>query len=159
LHYPTDDLPSTPDIQVKHAYSAIFWVLTDLIVGSMGMFTQRSADNWTEITNTSEITSQIQYTSLLGSSDLDVFFSNDHFLSSNTPTLGAQRLQNVALEQNQTLAFLIPQLAFNMTISFMSSNLLSYVSNLLDVQIANHLPGTNISSDLLHQQVLPNLPP
>ncbi len=50
IDYPRDDAPSTPSIQAQHAYSAVFWAITDLLVGSMGIFTQYS-DDFTSATN------------------------------------------------------------------------------------------------------------
>lgn len=124
IDYPSNTAPNTTAIQQQHAYSAVFWALSDLIVGSMGVFTEYPK-NRSISTNFTEITTQIEHTSLLGSSDLDVFFDNSHFLYSTSPVIGDQRLEDIALAQNRTLNVLIEELAINTTISFMSSQKLS----------------------------------
>lgn len=131
VDYPHLSTPYSNDLMVQHAYSAVFWALTDLLIGSMGVFTEDTSETSNIPTNFSEITTQIEYTSLLGSSDLDAFFDANHYLSSTNTTLSDQRLQDIALASNRTLEVLVPALCYNTTLSFMSSNLLSYVQFLL----------------------------
>jgi hypothetical protein len=120
--YPVQNAPASDDLLVQHAYSAVMWALTELLTGSMGIFTEYSAGTTTRF---GEITTQIEQTSLLGSSDLDVFFDNNHFLYWNSTINSDQRQQDVDLSQNRTLDILIPELAFNTTMSFMNDPLLS----------------------------------
>jgi len=120
--YPVQNAPASDDLLVQHAYSAVMWAFTELLTGSMGIFTEYSAGTTTRF---GEITTQIEQTSLLGSSDLDVFFNNNHFLYSNNTITSNQRQQDVDLAQNRTLDMLIPELAFNTTMSFMNDPLLS----------------------------------
>lgn len=128
IDYPSVD-PTTPSDLVQHAYSAYMWAFTDQLIGWIGIYNDTSLGNSSGgITEFSEIQTQIEHTSLLGSSDLDYFFDQNHDLFSNTSTgsNSDQRTQDIDLAQNQTLDFLIPELAFNTTLSFMASDLLSY---------------------------------
>jgi len=118
VDYPLDNAPQSVDLMIQHAYSAVMWALTDLLVGSMGLFTEYSANNSTAPTQFSEITTEIEHTSLLGSSDLDVFFDASHFLYSNSTDNSGQRQIDINLAGNRTLDVLIPELAFNTTMSF-----------------------------------------
>jgi hypothetical protein len=105
------------------------WAFTDQLIGWIGIYNDTSLSNSSGgITEFSEIQTQIEHTSLLGSSDLDYFFDKNHDLFSNSTTgpNSDQRQQDIALAQNQTLDILIPELAFNTTLSFMTSDLLSY---------------------------------
>jgi hypothetical protein len=125
--YPPVD-PTTPSDLVQHAYSAYMWAFTDQLIGWIGIYNDTSLSNSScGITEFSEIQTQIEHTSLLGSSDLDYFFDKNHdlFSNSSTGTNSDQRQQDIALAQNQTLDTLIPELAFNTTLSFMTNDLLS----------------------------------
>ncbi|APA06040.1 hypothetical protein sscle_01g008100 [Sclerotinia sclerotiorum 1980 UF-70] len=129
--YPDIKSPVSNNLMVQHAYSAYMWSLTDLIVGSMGIF--KAAPSYPGLPSTyfSEITTQIAHTSLLGSSDLDAFFerkSNDP-MGSNDTTVGEQRTQDINLAGNATLETLVEGLSWNVTCSFMNSNLLSPYRN------------------------------
>jgi hypothetical protein len=123
VDYPLDNELESVDLMIQHAYSAVMWALTDLLVGSMGLFTEYSANN--TITQFSEIATQIEHTSLLGSSDLDVFFDASHFLYSNSTETSGQRQMDINLAGNRTLDVLIPELAFNTTMRFLSNVLMS----------------------------------
>jgi hypothetical protein len=120
VQYPNGITPSSNGTLEQYAYSAVFWAMTDLLVGSMGLFLQ----NTTPPTNFTLITTAIEDTSLLGSQDLSPFFDSNH---PTTLTDSDQRLQDISLAQNRTLDVLIEELAFNTTATFMSSNLLSSV--------------------------------
>ncbi|KAA8573449.1 hypothetical protein EYC84_005034 [Monilinia fructicola] len=125
--YPDINTPISNSLMVQHAYSAYMWSLTDLIVGSIGIFQAPPSHPDLPSTYFSEITTQIAHTSLLGSSDLDAFFerrSNDPMGKNNT-IVGDQRAQDIKLARNATLESLIEELAWNITCSFMNSNLLS----------------------------------
>jgi hypothetical protein len=102
------------------------WAFTDQVIGFMKVYSEilpsGSAGN-----NFSQIQTSIQDSSLLGGSDLDVFFDQYHLLSEGvqncTPT--DQRLRDISVARNETLDILIPELTSNITMSFFSSNLLS----------------------------------
>jgi hypothetical protein len=125
VDYPEANAPLSPDLMVQHAYSAFMWALTDLLVGSMGIFTEETSNSSNVLTHFGEITTEIEHTSLLGSSDLDAYFDSNHALHSNNSIVSDQRLQDIALAKNRTLDILIEELAYNITLSFMNSNLLS----------------------------------
>ncbi|KAF4637023.1 hypothetical protein G7Y89_g1067 [Cudoniella acicularis] len=133
--YPTPYQQNSPDVIVQHSYSAVMWALTDLLVGSMGLFSQISnGTNTSTITNFSEITTTLERTSLLGSSDLDVFFDKNHWMTNNISgnyTPSAQRQADIEFAGNKTLEELIPELAFNTTVGFMNNWLLSYKHTIL----------------------------
>ena len=129
VDYPDADAPVSTDLMVQHAYSAFMWALTDLLVGSMGIFTEETSNSSNVLTNFGEITTQIEHTSLLGSSDLDAYFDSNHALHSSNSVVSDQRLQDIVLAKNRTLDVLIEELAYNTTLSFMNSNLLSYVNS------------------------------
>jgi hypothetical protein len=122
VDYPVDNAPQSVDLMAQHTYSAVMWALTDLLVGSMGLFTEYSTNMTTQF---SEITTQIEHTSLLGSSDLDVFFDASHFLYSSSTDTSGQRQMDINLAGNRTLDVLISELAFNTTMSFLSNVLMS----------------------------------
>src|SRR5277367_1146473 len=125
VDYPEANAPVSSDLMVQHAYSAFMWALTDLLVGSMGIFSEETSKSSNVPTYFGEITTQIEHTSLLGSSDLDAFFDSNHALYSNNSVVSDQRLQDIALAKNRTLDILIEELAYNTTLSFMNSDLLS----------------------------------
>jgi hypothetical protein len=124
VDYPDINAPHSNDLMVGYAYSAYFWAITDLLVGSMGVYSEYTPSNSMSISNYAEITTNIEHTSLLGSSDLDVFFDINHY-PSNVTMLSDQKLADLGLARNDTLDVFIPELAFNITMSLMSSDLLS----------------------------------
>jgi hypothetical protein len=73
----------------------------------------------------SEITTQIEHTSLLGTSDLFYFFDAAHQLNHLERAISDQRRQDIDLARGRTLEVLIPELAENITMSLMSSTLIS----------------------------------
>lgn len=90
--------------------------------------------NSTPPVNFTEITTNIQYTSLLGSQDLSPFFDSNH---PEQRTASDQRLEDIALARNRTLDVLIEELTFNITISLMSSDLISYANHSILLPITN----------------------
>lgn len=118
--YPNGYSPMSNELMQQHAYSAVFFAITDLLVGSMSFFL--SHDTTTTATNFTQITTSIQYTSLLGSQDLAPFFDSNH-PTNLTPS--DQRIQDIVLAQNRTLPLLVQELAFNLTTTFLTSSLLS----------------------------------
>ena len=121
VDYPVND-PNEPSDLVQLAYSALFMVLTDQLVGYMGIFT-----NSTTLTpQYGSINTNIEHNSVLGSDDLDYFFFlNSQVTNSNDTILSPQRLSDKALAQNETLPFLVQQLSFNVTVSLMNDPLLA----------------------------------
>jgi hypothetical protein len=124
VEYPDNNAAPSDELLQQQSYSAVFLALGELLVGSMGFFVQDKSPP----VNFTEIKTQLQYISLLGSSDLDAFFDSNH--PGNT-TIKDQRAQDIALAKNRTLDILIPELMFNITATLMSSNLLSYVERFL----------------------------
>jgi hypothetical protein len=132
----------------QHSYSAVMWAVSDQLVGSMGIYTQAIAvpatyaaskkkRTWNATTpgaisvaNFSEITTQLEHTSLLGSSDLDVFFDMSHALTYGPKncSISAQRSQDIGAARNRTLSEMIKELSFNTTLSLLNENLLAYVA-------------------------------
>jgi hypothetical protein len=117
---------SVPSNLTQFAYSAYMWVFTNQIIGYLGLYSEKLA-NGSAGANYAQFQTQIQDTSLLGSSDLDVFFDRHHLWINGAPecTPSDQRLQDINLARNESLDVLIPELSFNTTMSFFSSDLLS----------------------------------
>lgn len=83
--YP-DDGPNDVSNMAQHAYSAFMWVLSDQVVGSIGWFNDTAARNGSG-EEFGVITSPIEHNSLLGTSDLDVFFDfNEGARACQTPS-------------------------------------------------------------------------
>jgi hypothetical protein len=119
---------TTPSDMAQHSYSAYMWAFTNQLVGSMGFYNDTSTNKSTPA-EYSEIKSGIEGTSLLGSSDLDCFFvTNDAILdgsNATNSTISPQRRQDINFARNETLDVLIPELAFNTTVSLMNDLLLA----------------------------------
>ena len=128
--YPTDPSFSASD-EDNMAYSSFMWALSSQLVGTMGFYQDISPNDTNNqiIANRtySEIATNIDQTSLLGTSDLNSFFIKNHFLSSNNASqpFSSQRLRDIALARNRTLDVLIPELSSNITLSLISYPLLS----------------------------------
>jgi hypothetical protein len=130
IDYPITN-SSAPSDPAQHSYSAFFWVFSEQLIGTMGFYnnTITNASNPRGATYT-QIQSTLQATSLLGTSDLDCFFQAHHIWTDehNITTFtedSPQRIQDINLAKGKTLDELIPELAFNITTSFMSSDLLA----------------------------------
>lgn len=117
---------------VQLAYSAAALALSDQLTGEMGIFhevTLNSStgkmDNITAVFG--QINTKIAQTSLLGSSDLDSYFEQNHALhpENNTGVVSDQREEDIAKARNRTLDILIEELSQNITLTLMHSNLLS----------------------------------
>jgi hypothetical protein len=124
VEYPNDK-PGEISNMAQHAYSAFMWVLADQLVGSFGWFNDTSTFNNKTF---GMINSPIQHNSLLGTSDLDVFFDfNEDKGACKLPydKLSAQRQQDIDLAKNRTLDVLIDELSFNITASLMHNDLLT----------------------------------
>jgi hypothetical protein len=122
--------PNAPSDMVQMAFSAYMWAFTNQLVGQMGFYNDTST-NKTTPAEYNEIRTQIGATSILGSADLDCFFFADNKIPSipgstnYTGRFSPQRQQDITLARNGTLDELIPELAFNTTISLMSDVLLA----------------------------------
>jgi hypothetical protein len=126
VEYPVDP-PGVISNMAQHAYSAFFWALADQVVGSFGWFQETTAIGTRSF---GQIHSPIQHNSLLGSSDLAVFFDyNEDVGACQIPyaNLSAQRRQDIDLAKNKTLGELIEDLSFNITVSFMHNDLFTSV--------------------------------
>lgn len=124
----------------QHAYSAVFWALADQLVGQMTWFhDEKGVEKQNLVPEFGVIDSPIQHTSLLGSSDLDLFFdlnkNNSRLVYENHTVpvskvgeLSPQRVQDKNLAQNKTLMELVENFSFNLTISLMHNEYLTSVS-------------------------------
>jgi hypothetical protein len=127
VEYPVEDATVPSDL-VQYAYSAHMWALTDQLIGFMKLYKENSSDSGSDSVY-GQIQTPIQDSALLGSSDLDVFFDQRHLLTENRSDceISDQRGEDIELARNDTLRDLIPELSFNITMSYFSSSLLSYV--------------------------------
>jgi hypothetical protein len=130
VDYPVLNLTEPSDM-VQQAYSAYMWAFTNQLVGQMGFYNDTST-NRTTPAEYSEITTGIAATSILGSSDLDCFFVTNDIIpwlpgstENNNTGNSPQRQQDINLARNETLDLLIPELAFNTTVSLMNDVLLA----------------------------------
>lgn len=128
--YLTDPSFSALD-EVNMAYSAFMWALNNQLVGTMGFY-QEVSQNDTNIQiianrTYSAIATNLDQTSLLGTSNLNSYFIKNHFLSSKNASqpFSPQRIQDMVLAGNRTLDVLIPELSSNITLSLISQPLLS----------------------------------
>lgn len=124
VDYPDINAQYSNDLMERYAYSAYFWAIADLLTGSMCISSEYTPISSMLVSNYTEIATQIGETSLLGSSDLDIFFDGNLYLN-NLTVLSDQKLADIGLARNDTLDVLIPELGFNVTMSLMSSDLLS----------------------------------
>lgn len=150
VDYPKINLTAPSDL-MQHAYSEYMWAFTDQIIGSIGIYNNTSFSNSGNTTKFCKITTKIGHTSLRDSSDLESFFNMNYVLYSNSTTYTTinQRNHDTNLTQNNTLDYLIPQLAFNTTLSFMSSDLLSYVATLTILLLSLTGPSTPINTSVV----------
>lgn len=125
--HPTTVSYSAAD-QVNTAYSAFMWALNTQIVGHLSFFQDVSSENDTAVDVNagriySEIATNMEQSSLLGSSSLDSFFIKNHLLGNpDDPTLfSTQRLFDKAFARNRTLGVLIEELGFNVTMGLLSN--------------------------------------
>lgn len=123
---------SDPTMVPILSYSAYFWAFSELLTGSMGMFSETVT--WPNGTNGtapfSLILTALENSALLGSSDLDCFFGLDWWFDNETwapISSSPQRAADVAFARNEPLDELIQELSKNVTISLMSDGLLGQV--------------------------------
>lgn len=128
VNFPNDRSDAAADMS-QHAYSAFLWALTDQLVGAFSWFVEEDQSKPYLSPEFGVIDTSIQHTSLLGSSDLDMFFdlneNNGWYKVENTGTLSNQRAQDKLLERNRTLKALIEELSFNLTASLLHNELLT----------------------------------
>lgn len=128
--YPVNPSYSASD-EDNMAYSAYMWAISSQLTGTMGFYQDVSTNDTNNqiIANRtySEIATNIDETSLLGTSDLNSYFIQNHFLTNQNASelFSSQRLQDMALARNRTLDALIPELSLNTTLSLISNPLLS----------------------------------
>jgi hypothetical protein len=125
VDYPVVDL-SQPSNLVQLAYSAYMWELANQLTGSIWLYndTSSSPDSQAEYV---DINTNIQNTALLGSIDLNCSFALDAIFYTN-PWLdppSPQRERDIQFAGGRTLADLIPELAFNLTVSLINDDLLA----------------------------------
>ena len=118
---------------VQHSYSAFLWVIADQVVGTFGWFENLDhSDSDGMPAQFGSIDSALKSTSLLGTSDLDLYsnlklkgeknlYGEDR---TENGTLGDQRQQDKALAKNRTMDLLIEELSFNLTLSLLHNPLL-----------------------------------
>ena len=122
--YPTNST-LTSDYEESLAYTAFMETLSKQLVGSMGFYRRTGANNVTTRIF-SEISSNIDQTCLLGSSDFNSYFIKNHAASGGTNVLfSPQRLQDMACARNRTLDVLIPEFSSNIILSLITDPLLS----------------------------------
>ena len=128
IWFPQDKLGDVSNL-AQHAYSALFWSITDQVVGSFTWYQETETPSPWRPAQFGGIDSAIAHNSLLGSSDLDVFFWLDEkyrlYKDDNETILSSQRLQDKALARNRTLDVLIEELSFNTTVSLLQNGLLT----------------------------------
>jgi hypothetical protein len=128
VFFPNNRSDAVADMS-QHAYSAFLWALTDQLVGAFSWFVEEDQSKPYLSPEFGVIDTPIQHTSLLGSSDLDVFFdlnkNNGWYKHENTLQLSDQRRQDKELARNGTLDVLIEELSFNLTVSLLHNELLT----------------------------------
>ncbi|KAG9238932.1 hypothetical protein BJ875DRAFT_415061 [Amylocarpus encephaloides] len=128
IDYPVTNFSEASNL-AQHSYTAFMWVFTEQLLGTMGFY-NNTQTNITTPAKYTQIRSTVQATSLLGSSDLECFFAQHHIVTDefNVTTFtedSPQRKQDINFAKNQTLDVLIPELAYNTTISFMNDEVLA----------------------------------
>ncbi|KAM7182905.1 hypothetical protein V8F33_013936 [Rhypophila sp. PSN 637] len=121
--FPMDRPPMVSDM-VQHAYSAFFWALSDQVTGSFVWYEQDSVRNQSSglAKSFGNIRSPIQHNVLLGSSDLNHYFDLNELgepCRLDLDALNGQRQRDILLAKGRTMAELIPEMAFNMTVSLL----------------------------------------
>lgn len=139
--YPNVESDPSPLSQVSTSYSAVMLALAEQLTGSVAFYqSSTSSINRTY----SSIRSQIAQTVLLGSSDFNNHFKQNHMLGQNygdtylestdsnsisdtDPLSGFsdQRLQDIAHARNRSLHMLISELSKNVTLSLLADSLLA----------------------------------
>jgi hypothetical protein len=131
VSFPVDE-PDAKSNMPQHAYTAFMWAFSDQVVGKFAWFAQSANAPNTSAAQFGVIDSPIQRTSLLGSVDLDALFEMDEEKGlyrdqhvENVFTLSDQRMRDKVLARNRTLAVLVEELSFNITVGLMRNRLLT----------------------------------
>jgi hypothetical protein len=125
IDYPVVDL-SRPSDPVQLAYSAYMWELSNQLTGSIGLYNDSSSSPNSQAEYLG-INTSIENTALLGSVDLNCSFALDAIFYSD-PWLdppSSQRENDIQFAGGRNLTDLIHELAFNLTVSLMSDDLLA----------------------------------
>lgn len=129
--YPVD--PSTSEeSEEAMAYSSVMWALSSQLTGSIAFYRDlNTSDDATQQAVASRVYSTIDtrmaQTILLGSSDLNSHFMQNHLLGDDNDKspFSDQRLQDMAYAGNRPLDVLIPELSSNITLSLFNDPLLA----------------------------------
>jgi hypothetical protein len=127
--YPVNGSTS-PESEEAMSYSAVMWALSSQLTGSIAFYKDRNATgDVTQETSAgriySQITSGIGQSSLIGSSDFNSHFAENHLLGNGSGLYSDQRLQDMAYAGNRPLKTLIPELSSNITLSLFMDPLLA----------------------------------
>jgi hypothetical protein len=127
--YPTNASNSTQS-EATMAYSAFAWALSNQLTGTIAFYKDTNdTHDVTEETFASHEYSLIQtgiaQTVLLGTSDLDSHFAQNHYFSYDGSKYSDQRKQDMAYAGHRPLDILIPELSTNITLSLITDSLLA----------------------------------
>ena len=116
--------------EVSMAYSAVMWALSTQLTGSIAFYKDLNAtEDVTQETYASriygEIAADIAETVLVGKSDLNSHFAENHLLGNGSSLYSDQRLQDMAYAGDRPLEVLIPELSSNITLSLLIDPLLA----------------------------------
>ena len=143
ITYP-QNFTDSPKDRLSMAFSAVMWSLAEQLVGFMSLYRDTTPGNNTEsdvgLDGTyAKISTNLQQTTLIGSSDLDSFFMKDHEQSTNVNAshpYSDERLQDMAFARNETLDVLITELSSNITLSLLSNPVFAYVQSQAPAQFS-----------------------
>ena len=118
------------------SFSAVMWAISGQLTGSIAFYkdlntTEDATEEALSSTIYSSISTNLAQTVLIGSSDLDSHFIENHRLDKGTNSsslFSDQRLQDMGYVANKSLDVLIPELSSNSTISFITDNFLALVA-------------------------------
>jgi hypothetical protein len=127
--YPVNGSTS-PESEEAMSYSAVMWALSSQLTGSIAFYKDLNATG--DVTQEtyagrvySQITSNIGQSSLIGSSDFNSHFAENHLLGNGSGLYSDQRWQDMAYAGDRPLEVLIPELSSNITLSLFMDPLLA----------------------------------
>jgi hypothetical protein len=130
--YPANPSSTSEVSEENMAYSSIMWAITNRLVGTIAFYRDVDGGNEDETQsfasrNYSRIDTDLSHTVLLGTSDLNAHFRQNHRLGGDKDTepYSDQRLQDMAYAGNRPLQVLISELSSNITFSLMNDPLLA----------------------------------
>ena len=119
-----------PESEEAMSYSAVMWALSSQLMGSIAFYKDLNATG--DVTQEtyagriySQLTSNTGQSSLIGSSDFNSHFAENHLLGNGSGLYSDQRLQDMACAGNRPLEILIPELSSNITLSLFMDPLLA----------------------------------